>query len=398
MFSFGKSRLKSNKKNVALVFDIGSASVAGGLVALDDDSVPHLLYTVRKKIVFQKNLNFERFVSSMAEAFAAVLENIERKGLQYINKKQLRSDSISTALFVYASPWYSALTKIFMLSKEKPFIVTKGLVSKLIKKEETSSLEEHGSGLEKVQTSGDVIERSITTTKINGYSITHVEGKEAKQLELTVSTTVISHSVAQNLEEIFERVFNGKNIIHHSFPLAAFITMRDIFHDLDNFLILDVSGEVSDLSLVKDNSLLETASFPIGKHSVTRRLMDKLDVSSAEAESALQMYMENFIHEQVSEKISNAIQDIRSEWSKEFEKAIERIEDDLLLPSKLFFIADKSFMGLVENFIEYADRENKFDLEPIGCTTLRDYVDFSGARTHDPFLGIATYFLNKTLQ
>jgi len=394
---FSKTRSKNKNRSIALVFDIGSGSVGGGLVVLSENDLPKLLYSARRDIVFQENLNFDRFVSSMFESFTVVVQNIQRKGLQYINTKELHPDNIGYSLFMYASPWYSAQTKILTLKKEKPFVVTRGLVDKIIQKEKKSSLKDTVVDDNKPTSRGDVIERSVTAIKLNGYTVSDVDNKVAKDLELTVSTTTLSHSVASGLEDILRHHFYEGPVVHHSFPMTIFAAIRDIFDSVNDFLVMDVSGEVTDISLVKNGALLETASFPIGKNYVIRRLIKELGISSSEAQSLLRMYSEKSTTSASSIKTQEVMMDIKSKWSDGFNKALKEIEEELIIPHNLFFIADKEFIPLLKVFIEGADKHNRFQSESVEYMTIRKYVDFSSEQRQDPFLGLGTFFLNKIL-
>lgn len=383
---FGTGRSKKQDVKVGLVFDIGSASVAGALVVFRKEMPPRLLYVVRKPISFQKELNFSRFVNSLFATFTAVVESIEHKGLNYLNEKQVGPDAISHALCMYASPWYAASTKVLTLEKEKPFTVTQTLIDRIVDRELTSEEQDiHGSG--------DIIEQTITAIKVNGYNITQVEGKLAKTLELTVSTTMLSHAVARGIEDILAGAFHNRNIQHHSFPLATFTTMRDLREDTNTFLLLDVSGEVSDLSLVKEGALLETVSFPKGTHFITRQLMEAHDLSAAEARSRIRMYADDT----TTVDISDVITDIARSWADSFNQALEQMETDLQRPGTLFFITDREYMPVIQGFIEYADKDTTLELESIGYKILRKEIDFSGDKTQDSFVGIGSYFLNKML-
>ena len=379
----GKSR--RTKRHIALVFDIGSASVAGALVVLARNAKPRVLYSVRKPIVFQEQLSFDRFVSSLFETFTLVVDSIQRKGLEYLNTRALRPDAIASALCTYASPWYTARTRVLTLRKGKPFSVTRSLIDKIVTRER----EKESAG------PGDVIEQSITAIKLNGYTVSAVEGKEAKQLELTLSTTMLSEEVARGLEGILAQRFYRSPVHHHSFPLAAFTAIRDITHDGDNFLVLDVSGEVSDVSLVKDGALLETASFPLGKHQILRRFMGNLGLGATEAQSLLRMYAESATALADAAQTQAAILTVQDEWSRAFTEALERIERNMPLPRTLFFISDRDYARLVRAFIEATDTRSRFEVREIDQAMLQEHVDFSSGHGHDPFIGIGAFFSSK---
>ena len=50
-------KIQKPKERLAIVFDIGSASVGASLVLLVRDNSPRILYTVRKDMVVQKDMD-----------------------------------------------------------------------------------------------------------------------------------------------------------------------------------------------------------------------------------------------------------------------------------------------------------------------------------------------------
>jgi len=375
MSPFWKSYTKTTP-HVALVFDIGSGSIAGALVVLKNDAPPHILYGVRKPIPFQAQLDFERFTTSMYETFRLVVENVRQKGFVYLNTEKISEDASISVLCMYASPWYEAHTQILTLKKEQVFSIDQNLIERLVGQ------------IEEDTDQTDIIEKSITGIKVNGYSVDSVKNKEGKHLELTVSHTTLPHHIANEIESTLRGSIKLKRVIHHSFPLAAFSAIRDVFHEKDDFMVLDFSAEVTDLSLVQQGAIIETVSFPIGKNSIIRGLKD----SPAEAASVIRMKpMINALPEQ--EKNVNNMQ---GKWIQEFTNALESIEKDTALPNHLFYIADKDFMSTIAGFLDSSNTSGMLEYKPINYDVLHKKVAFSHA-DRDMFLGVGALFVNKVL-
>jgi hypothetical protein len=203
--------------------------------------------------------------------------------------------------------------------------------------------------------------------------------------------------VATGLEERLAKKLSYKKAIHHSFPLTAFTALRDIFHELDEFLLLDVSGEVTDLSLVKNNVLLETMSFPKGSNFGTRRLAEDLNVSMDEANSSLRMFVENTLDRDVMFRIKRSIEDIQYEWANDFKDVFKNIKGKVQTPTRLFYISNGYFLPILDGGLVMAGVKEVLTPQRIGYKMLHDHIEFVDRQRYDPFLGIATYFLNKTL-
>lgn len=382
--SFLSFKKKNKKSRVALVFDIRSATVGGALVALDKEK-PRVLYNVRKEIPAQAELEFNRFVNSMFETFKVVVERIEKKGIPHLNQKNFEEGSIDEVLFVYASPWYTAHTKVLTIEEGKPFTVTQSLINKLIRKEEESFFETKGS---------NVVERAVTSILLNGYSVENIEGKTVDTLSLTFSSTIVPKQIAHGLESLLARSVHVDRTSHHSFPLVTFAMMRNTFPDMNNFLLLDVSGEVSDLSLVRNDVLLETTSFPKGTHFILRKLINELKTSANEAKSMIRMYTQDALHTNATEQLKRVLKDAQRTWAEDCMSALQDMRQNMQAPGRLFFITEPHFAPLIENAIHEADVENTLEVKPISYAMLRDCVSFSDIRTYDPLISLDAFFLH----
>lgn len=397
MINVGLSKKKKSKKadRMVLVLDIGSDSVAGALVVLTQNKKPRVVYATRRMMVFQEDLNFDRFVSSMFETLKLVLQTIERKSSRYLNLEKFKSFTISSALCMYASPWYVSNTKVLKLAKDEPFTISQSFIDEIIKKEESKFAKQNTDATQKVGRDSEVIERAVTSVKINGYTVSDIDGKEAKELEFTLSASLAPKNIIKRVEEVVQETFNIENIVHHSFALAAFTSLRDIFHRYNQFVLLDVGGEISDVSLIKDNSLLDTLSFPKGKHFLIRGLMSKLGMSPQEAQSFLKMYADKTLSKAMIAKSSDALAEIQNNWSTTFVDTLRRIQQHLSMPTKLFFIADTEILPLIKQFIQGTEEGSFLDPHPIEFADLREHIDITKAPKNDPFIAIGSIFFNK---
>jgi len=80
MFSFLKN---SRESTVIAVFDIGSASVGGALISFHAGEKPKIIWSARESMVFQNDLNFGRFLSSMLETLEKVLIKMQQSEMPH---------------------------------------------------------------------------------------------------------------------------------------------------------------------------------------------------------------------------------------------------------------------------------------------------------------------------
>jgi len=122
MFSFLKN---SRESTVIAVFDIGSASVGGALISFHAGEKPKIIWSARESMVFQNDLNFGRFLSSMLETLEKVL----------IKMQQSEMPHPRSFLCVFSSPWYASQTRVIKMKQDKEFAVSKRVVEDLVARE-----------------------------------------------------------------------------------------------------------------------------------------------------------------------------------------------------------------------------------------------------------------------
>ena len=273
---------KSHKEKTILALDIGSASVGAALVHLTKNAKPEILFSVRKELVFQENVSLERLSTSLEESLEEVCADIIEKGMPLLSGKR-KNFSLDSIVCSYASPWYISQTQTITIHKDEPFTITATTIPDLLKShqaEQVSAIDE----TDAIAFPTDVVflEQKIIETTLNGYRVTQPIGKMVSDLSVTVYTSTISEALYDRVEEILGRLFGSTPIEHHSFPLISFSVARDVFAATENFLLIDISGEVTDITYTEKNTIVETISFPQGVHFLTRELNKKMGVLPGE--------------------------------------------------------------------------------------------------------------------
>ena len=183
----------------------------------------------------------------------------------------------------------------------------------------------------------------------------------------------------------------------------AFTVVRDIFSHIPDFLFLDISGEVTDISLVRQGVLLETVSFPRGKKFLLRKLAETLGTVPEEAESLFRMWREGKTDDATREKISHIFDDARRLWVHDLSTALNSFSSGLYLPHQLFFTADddveKVFSDFIggEEFAQTALTIEPFSVRFVDGPSLAAFCTFEGSITRDPFLILAAIFADRFL-
>jgi len=395
---------RKNKEELVIVFDIGSASVGGALVLLFPHNSPQIVYTVRKEINIQGTLDSKRFISGMVEKLEEVARDLERNGLPHF-KFTRRGTAMPTAAFcVLSSPWCAAHVRVASLSREKPLKITHDLLSGIFNKEieafKKTYLEARKD--KRSQKEGNVVlEKKIIRITLNGYEVNDFYDREARKLEMLLFLSIAPQHIIDSVRAAIERVYHLPHISFHSFTLPFFTVVRDIWNNEDNFLLVDVSGELTEISYIQKGALLETVSFPRGRNFLVRAVSDTLHVSPAEALSLLNLYIWKKVNEEAEKNLSTILEKLQAEWREEFKGALSLLSEGLFLPDTVFLLADQP---LATWFVEalrtvpmhYATLTKKpLTVNLLGEKSLSAFVHFGADVKKDSFLAIDSLFANK---
>ncbi len=376
-----------------IVFDIGSASIGGAFASIDPSRPPEIIFTTRRDIPFQEKLNFERFLSSMIKTLEEMFVLMQKAG---------GGVTVDHAFCVLASPWYASQTRLVHYSQPAPFLVTEHGLEKLIQKEialfRDSKLFAHS----KVgNTPPDIMESKNIQIKLNGYEVKNPFGKKASVLDVALYISMIPTNIHQSINESITKFWNLKNVHFSSFSYTAFDTIRDMFVDEPSFLFVDISGEVTDISLVKDGVLLESISYPAGKNMLIRSIAKEMQTTIALASSAMSLYLDGKSTHEHGKQIEQIIRDETKEWRIFFEDALSQLAVEFPIPRAIFYTADDGVSQWFEaaireaNPARFGEEDGQFLIRSLGNQFLDRFVEAIEPDIRDPFLAIETIFANK---
>ncbi len=394
------------KEELAVIFDIGSGSVGGALVALSSFGNPSVFYTVRHEMKLQKSLNldFKRFISSMQETFSGVFRDLEKSGLSHLRFTKFGESLPKTVYCTLSSPWYVSHMRAITLSKKESFRVSKKILSLLVEKEieefkKTESQKYFSGG----STEKDVefIEAKTIRLKLNGYEVENPYDKETQTLEALLYLCVAPRAVLENIRKKTRQVLQYKSIFFHSFAFTYFNIICDIWEHELSFLFVDISREVTEVSLVRDGVIVALMSFPIGRNTFIRKVVEVFKVSSYEGLSLLNIYMEGKGSKEVVSRLNVVLGDAKEEWLSSFGKALSEVSGGLYVPSHIFLTASDPIGSWFVRILKSKEvEERKFSFKPFTVNlldpiVLSKFLYVGSDVRKDPFLFINTLFANK---
>jgi hypothetical protein len=387
---FSKSK---KKEELVMVFDVGSSSVGGALFYVQNSGVPKIIFSVREAITLEKEIDPERFLSLTTKSLEVVVGKILSKGVGAPKK----------IFCVLSSPWYASQTRTINMQKNTPFVFNTKLADGLIAKEISLFEEEH---LKKYVEGGSkivAIELKNMKTVLNGYNAPNPFNQKATELQMTMFISMSSEEVLSKIQEVVCKHFSCESIKFSSFAMASFTVARDMFAHHEDFILVDVGGEVTDLSIIKKDILCSSASFPVGPNFIIRGVASELNSSLEEAKSLISLYKNGHAAEWAEKKLEPIIGKFRAEWLKKFQESLMSISNDISIPSTVFISVDQDLAEFFSEIIkdeklnQYILTDSKFQVIFLGTEVLHGAATLEKDVERDPFMIIESVYINRFL-
>lgn len=386
--------LKSKKEELVFVFDIRSSSVGAAVFLLSKDGISKIIYSTREKIKLEDNLDFKRFFYLTCKALDIVVNKVCVKNFGKPKK----------IICVLSSPWYSSETRTISLKKNITFVFTNKLADSLIQKEISLFEEEY---LEKYKHLDDkikLLEFRNMKILLNGYPSSEPLNQKIKDLEMIIYVSMAEEKILDKFKSIINKHFNFRDIKFTSFLMNSFAVARDIFVHEDSFLLVDIGGEITDISMVKKDILRSSVSFPLGKNFLIKGIKDGLACSFEEAQSYLSLYKDNHDLESFRDKVEPVLNKLRINWMQRFQESLAGVSNDISIPSVIFVTADQDlaefFIDIIkkEQFNQYSLTDSKFKVIFLNNQTLHGIITLENEFTKDSLLVLESIYISRFLR
>lgn len=350
----------------SLVFYIGNGVVKAGIVAYEKNKPPRIVSSRIRKLPHFNERDREHLEKRILFEFGEMVRDVKMNDLR---DPAVHNIHLRNARVIVSSPWYISETAIIKMKEPKPFVVTE----QLLNNSRESIIKAYRDAHELDVT---VLEQKVIRVSLNGYPTNDPIRKKAETLDMTVFTSFARHSSVEAIKESIEKNFHLKSIDIHSQSLVAFSVVEDTFKESGQYILADITSQLTELVAVRKNVLSEAASFPLGKQFLVKVAGEKLGVASEVAESLIKMANEGSVDESLKAKLDDALAAAKKEWLTEFSAALAVMSSSSSLPSKFFLFAPTDVSHIFRDFImseeyqQFSFAEGKFEVHDVSATDL----------------------------
>lgn len=381
-----------------LIFDIGSGSVGGAVVALGSGAKPILRYTVRMEFPQIHEGGATRLVSRMLRTLSQVVLAVTHEGLQGSRAAE-KTVRVSESLVVLAAPWTASQTHTLHLEIEKPLTVTRDVFSALLAEHEKTRAAPHLAlrGAHELAP----IEETLLESSINGYPTERPFGKSGRAVSFSLFSSVAPRRVTDQIGDTIAHSIVARRERIHSFSLALFAVARDLFSAGEEFLPVDLGNEQTEVGIVKSGVLEEVATIPFGRGHILRALDSAGNLGAATSAAFLKLLAEERGAGPHYERAAAALKGAAAEWNKKFRHSLLSFGEQWFLPRRIFLTADDDVVPLLPLFFP-KNRDDTatlisapVELTALDSAALLPHLEVAPSLPRDSFLELETLFVAR---
>jgi hypothetical protein len=331
-----------DKSKKIILFDFRSSSVAASIITIDEEiSLPKILFTRREHYYFSEAPQAEEFIMRAHIALKKLITEINHFKI----KDPDVENTISEVRILYGAPWYTPNFIDIHHEQDKDFIFTSELLAKIIKNTD-KKLE--------INPDTEIIEKNLSSILINGYETIDPFKKKTKDVKLSVYLSYVATETKYEIERIIKNGLHTDNIYSHSHTAVLHSFLKSNFHTVNNYVLLDVSGEMTEITIVRNSFFKKHITVPAGSHIFSRKLAEISGYDLHTAWSHLNIFLEQKNEPKIKKKIENIFEDIKDHYLQSIKKSFSE-EKVIDIPPKIFVVADNEVRNLVKNVFESHD-------------------------------------------
>ena len=179
---------------------------------------------------------------------------------------------------------------------------------------------------------------------LNGYEISKPFGKKATRAELIILSSLLDTTVAKAVENTLRKTYHTHALTMTAFAPAAYSVFRDIYPHEKDFLILDISGEATDVIFVKHGLLVNVTSI---SHGVGELMRSSLRAGRTEPQD------DNSLMDPARNvRFESRMEESEKEWLGKIQTTLQEFAAGHALPRTLFMLADKDSQEYLKRLLD----------------------------------------------
>ena len=322
----------------AIAVDIGSSSVGVAVVCLHADDTPEIIWEHREYNLIRSDASPAAQTKQIKTTLINAFLELSQIGMAALRNSGHSTD-ITEVQALISAPWSYTITKTINLKDEHPFTVTEDTLSELVESARkqsklTFATNKLAAELGLVITHGDVI-----NVAVNEYSVTDPTDQKGRTLSLSYLETAISEHIIETLEDTVNKFFPKAKQSNYSFMYAFYLTLKHMHPNTSEICLIDVTGEATEIGIVRDNTLKHTSFVSAGTYTIARDLAEACSIPKEEAYSYMKDSPDEIV-ERLPKRSSDKVQEVLNSYQEHLADLFSRTGDILTIPKTIFLHTD----------------------------------------------------------
>jgi cell division ATPase FtsA len=378
---------RNKDKDLCLLVNIGNSFVIASLVLFEKNQKPNILYTKNIPITLEKKPKTE----SIEHLTLNYVENAILKVIKENPNTEHRHPS--RILCTLSSPWFFSKNKKIEIENKNSFFITDNFIKDVLEKESNGYKEEFDSS------SVEVIEKTIIDTKVNGYEITNPIGMKTQNVQFNMYLSIAPLDFIKKLENrlYLHTHIKKEHIMYHTLPLVFKEAISLVFRE-NSYSYVDISGEVTDITVVSDHLISYNLSLPFGRNTIIRQIAKELNCPYEVAISMLHTYQDNMLDEKTSSQIKEILERLQKEYYIYLDDALNIDDLKIKIPDKIFINTEDDTSNIFEKFIKEKSQltiKDGFHIIKVTDPLFAELLNFDKKFSSDIHSNASAIFLSK---
>lgn len=366
-----------------VAFDIGTASVSAALFEYDIGTRSATIKKIYRKFHAVSSQDDQKaFTKATTQRMSAIL------------------DTIRTEEKVLPTHYIIGLSSIFYLGKtehiydhfQKPKTFSQSDIDGYIEKGRKKFISD-------LQRDDMVIfETVLMEALLNGYELTQPAGKTAEEIEIIARFAATSAELHTAFEDTIRAFLKDASITFATFPVSVWLLMQDIVRSKKSTILVDVGGELTDVSFLTDGIIHDTLSLPFGVSNILIRISESEHIDPENALSVLRSYTARLLDPEAETRIRGIIRKEMKSWEDFFERAWQKANRLMMTDIHMFFLGGGGLLEEVKSAVAppllHPDLAHNLEVKTIAPDAFAEKLQFSNMLDGPGDFGLASLMIN----
>jgi hypothetical protein len=237
-----------------------------------------------------------------------------------------------------------------------------------------------------------LLESIVSQAYVNGYPTTLKQPLLGTALRVNHYSSEADTQFVNQVTAAVNKVFPNTKVTFHSFAFVAFAVLRSL-RDENNFVLLDVGGEITDVGVAHHDGFRFIGTFPVGTLSITRAVAQ--GGSIADAASRLSLYAKNELSPDESAAIGGKFSAATDEWKKNFTMLLEAAAGEVAIPQTTFLFGDADQLKWLESVTSATHGAFSIRSVPVSPDFFQPFVAIEEEAFYDSFLCVQSLYFHR---